>query len=167
MSSRLPDWIDPLEFAEKRRRLQGELPLADMDRVREYLLERDGVLRVDLSFSKVGRLPVITGIVEGELVLCCQVCLASLVWPVRSQVSLAVVSSLEEADRLPDAYDPVIVDGDSKWRIVDLVEDELLLAIPYIPRHGNCRHSGIVQAEPILERPENPFAALATFKNNT
>lgn len=167
MSSRLPDWIDPFEFAEKRRRLKGELPLADMDRVQEYLLERDGVFRVDLSFAKVGRLPVVTGVVEGELILRCQVCLASLVWPVRSKVSLGVVSSLEEADRLPEAYDPLMVEGDSMWRVVDLIEDELLLAIPHVPQHGNCRHSGVVQAEPILERRENPFAALAGFKNNT
>jgi uncharacterized protein len=167
MSSRLPDWIDPFEFAEKRRRLQGELPLADMERVQEYLLEREGVFRVNLSFAKVGRLPVVTGTVEGELVLRCQVCLASLVWPVRSKISLGVVSSLDEADRLPEIYDPLMVEGDSMWRIIDLVEDELLLAIPHVPRHGNCHHSGVVQAEPILECRENSFAALARLKNNT
>ena len=48
----------------------------------------------------------------------------------------------------------------------ELVEDELILALPLVPRHDACPQPLAAPAtaeEPLAERP-NPFAALAALK---
>lgn len=166
MPAHLPEFIDPLEFAEKRRQVVGELPLAAFDRIQEFLAEKAGIVRVDLSFGRDERLFVVTGRVECDLVLRCQLCLEPLKWPAQGAVSLGVVGSLDEADLLPESYEPLMFGGESTIRLLDLVQDELLLVIPPIPQHqvcGSAAHAGPRQ-EP--RRRENPFAVLAQLKNN-
>ncbi|MDP1159869.1 YceD family protein, partial [Klebsiella variicola] len=49
----------------------------------------------------------------------------------------------------------------------ELIEDELLLALPLVPRHANCPQplpGAGEQAEPEAEQRPNPFAALAALK---
>jgi uncharacterized protein len=62
---------------------------------------------------------------------------------------------------------------ESRLRLVDLVEDELLLSIPQIPRHssGSCATDNMITdsvppdpAEDDEEEVENPFAELAALK---
>jgi uncharacterized metal-binding protein YceD (DUF177 family) len=45
------------------------------------------------------------------------------------------------------------------------VEDEIILALPYSPRHddGQCRPGG---ASPAKDEPETAFAKLATLKRD-
>lgn len=166
MPPRLPEFVDPLDFADKRRRLAGEMPLALFDRIQEFLFERAGSIRVELDFGKDGRWSVVTGRVDGDLVLQCQLCLEPLPWAVRSQVSLGVVASLEEADRLSGCYEPLLFDGEAPIRLSDLVQDELVLAIPPIPQHPDCREAAHSGPRPVVRQRENPFAVLAQLKNN-
>jgi uncharacterized protein len=50
--------------------------------------------------------------------------------------------------------------------LLALVEDELLLALPLVPRHGECPSPLLPPAESddTLQDPPNPFAALAALK---
>ncbi|MDD2769606.1 MAG: YceD family protein [Methylococcus sp.] len=166
MPPHLPEFVDPLEFADKRRRLVGELPLAMFDRIQEFLSEKRGSVRIELEFGKDGRWSVVTGRVEGDLALQCQLCMEPLNLQVQLKVSLGVVGSLDEADRLPGAYEPLVFGGGVPMRLLDLVQDELVLAIPPIPQHSDC--GSAVRAEPRQESKhrENPFAVLAQLKNN-
>ncbi|QXP84273.1 YceD family protein [Methylococcus sp. ANG] len=166
MPPHLPEFVDPLDFADKRRRVVGELPLALLDRIQEFLFERAGNIRVELDFGKDGRWSVVTGRVEADLVLQCQLCLDPLPWSVRLQVSLGVVASLDEADRLPESYEPLLFDGGAPIRLSDLVQDELVLAIPPIPQHPDCREAAHAGPRPAVRQRENPFAVLAQLKNN-
>jgi uncharacterized protein len=166
MPPHLPEFVDPLEFADKRRRVLGELPLALFDRIQEFLFERTGSVRVELDFGKDGRWPVVTGRVEAELVLQCQLCLDPLPWPVRLQVALGVVASLDEADRLLGSYEPLLFEGGAPIRLSDLVQDELVLAIPSIPQHADCGKAAHSWPRAGNGKRENPFAVLAQLKNN-
>ena len=146
--------------------MAGELPLALFDRIQEFLFERAGSLRIELDFGKDGRWAVVTGRVEADLVLQCQLCLDPLPWRVRLQVSLGVAASLEEADRLPESYEPLLFDGGAPLRLLDLVQDELGLAIPPIPQHADCGAAAHAGALAETGQRENPFAVLAQLKNN-
>jgi uncharacterized protein len=48
---------------------------------------------------------------------------------------MAVVEGLDEARRLPEEIEPVLID-DGRLRPLELVEDEILLALPQVPMHG-------------------------------
>lgn len=84
-------------------------------------------------------------------------------------MALALVRGMDEARRLPERYDPLLV-SESLIRPRDLIEDELLLALPQIPMHdpGVCTvasqpPSG--QGADAQTRDVGPFAALAEWKS--
>jgi uncharacterized protein len=143
MTGSLPDFIDPLEFVDKRKRIRGSLPLNRMERLKGVILNPEGKVTLDLSFGREDRYPVISGSVQAGLLLACQCCLESMEWPVSSDLRLGVVSSIDEGNRLPDSLEPLLRERDDQLvSLLELVEDELLLAIPPIPQHTRCVSTG-------------------------
>ena len=163
MADRLPDSFDPLEFVEKARRITGTVPLSKMDRLPDVLLSREGAVAVDLQFGREGLVAAIIGAVNADLVLQCQCCMEALDWPMRAEVRLGVVGSIDEGDRLPDDFEPLLVESGEKVSAVDIVQDELVLAIPVIPQHAEC---GPARPKSGPDKPEHPFAVLANLKKN-
>ncbi len=165
MVEHLPERIAPLALVEKRRQFKGSLPLSQLVRLQDVLLNPEGEVRFALRFEKHGKLSMVTGIVEAELELQCQCCLGPIAWPVSSRVKLAVVSSIDEADLLPESYEPLLLEEETMPLAV-IIQEELLLAIPSIPQHGQCEASApreMAQTPYAPKRP-NPFAALAELK---
>jgi uncharacterized protein len=92
--------------------------------------------------------------------------------PVQVEFSLSPVSGPVEAENLPDEYDPLMLE-DALLHPLDLIEDELILAIPPAPRHteADCAvNMANYRQEPEVEEPEaaenNPFAVLAELKRD-
>jgi uncharacterized protein len=169
MVEHLPEFIDPLVLAEKRRQFKGSLPLTKMSRLHDVLLERDGAVDFELRFEKDGKIAAVSGIVQAALVLQCQCCLEAIAWPVKTRVKLAVVSSIDEADLLPESYEPLLLEGET-MPLADIIQEELLLAIPAIPQHDNCAPAlpPSQRKEAVSEAPKrpNPFAILAELKKS-
>lgn len=161
MPDHLPDVVDPVACAEKNRHLRGVLAVNQMDRLADMLLDTQGFVTVDLRFSKEGRMSCIRGYVEAELVLQCQCCLEPLAWPIRSDVNLGVVGSVDESRLLPDSMEPLLIGAGCGVSLADIVQDELLLGVPVIPQHQNC--DSATPAAAVSDRP-HPFAGLAQFK---
>ncbi|HYE37057.1 YceD family protein [Methylocaldum sp.] len=161
MLDHLPDLIDPLEFAEKKRRIAGSMPLSKMDRIRDIVLNGESKVKVELEFKKEGRSTVVSGWVEADLKLECQCCLEPLDWPVHSEVHLGIVSSINEGNLLSEPLEPLLLDETGVIDLADIVQDELLLAIPSIPQHSHCVSP---KAETAVDSRENPFAVLAQLK---
>ncbi|BCX82282.1 conserved hypothetical protein [Methylomarinovum caldicuralii] len=163
---RLPELIDPLQCVAKGRHWVGRLPLARLPRLVDMITNPDEAVTVDLRFERRDRVAAVTGSVRGELEVTCQRCLAPLRIAVDSPVSLGVVTSIEEGDRLPDAFEPLLLEED-RIPFSDIVEDELILAIPDIPKHAHCRPAKTSSADAGVEEAaaaDNPFAALAQLK---
>jgi uncharacterized protein len=171
MLARLPEFIDPLHLADKRGELKGQIPVSGMDRLADVLFSDTGTVAVDLFFGREGRLAKIEGQIEAELELECQNCLQSVHWPVKSNIKLGIVTSIDQADRLPEDYEPLLID-EAKILLKSLVEDELLLVLPTFPKHEyDClaHKSGSKKVDSLLieqqSSTENPFSILAKFKN--
>lgn len=160
MPTHLPDMIDPLLCVTKGRHWRGKVALTGMSRLAGVITNPRDSLDVDLYFHRAGKVAAITGSLRGEVELVCQRCLEPLRIRVDSPVNLGVVSSIEEGDRLPEPYEPLLL-GEDRISFADLVEDELLLAIPTIPRHGHCKPAGMEAGK---TGQSNPFAALANLK---
>jgi uncharacterized protein len=170
MSDRLPIYIDPLQLADKRGELTGLLPIKSLDRLSEFLLNDEGAVSVSLFFSREGRLPKIEGHIKAVLQLQCQNCLQAVEWPVDIAVKLGIVTTIEQANRLPEDHEPLMIE-EGKLFLKDIVEDELLLVIPSFPKHEhNCftQKSGTSELESLennLQSPsKNPFSILAKLK---
>jgi uncharacterized protein len=170
--SRLPDSLDPWRAAEQGRLLEGSVPLVDLPRVAGLLATPEGDARFRLEFflDHRGR-ACVRGQVQAEVPLVCQRCLDPVTVPVDASVLLAVVSGVNEAARLPDAYEPLLAEDD-RIAPLDLIEDEIILALPHVPRHEPrqaCRNvseteedAGSATGEVL--RDDNPFRVLADWK---
>ncbi|BBA36640.1 uncharacterized protein sS8_4716 [Methylocaldum marinum] len=129
------------------------------------VLNGEGEAKFDLEFKKEGRRAVISGWVEANLLLECQCCLEPLVWSMRDEVHLGVVSSIDEGNILPEPLEPLLLDETGLIGVADIVADELLLAIPAIPQHSHCASPNTeTEAETNTDSRENPFAVLARLK---
>lgn len=171
MLAQLPEFIDPLHLADKRGELKGQIPVNKLDRLSDLLFSDTGAVTVDLFFGREGRLAKVEGQIETVLELKCQNCLQSVQWPVKSSIKLGIVTSIDQADRLPEDYEPLLVE-EGKTLLKNIIEDELLLILPTFPKHSHdClgQNPANKMAEFVLnEQPspaENPFSILAKFKN--
>ncbi len=103
------------------------------------------------------------------MALICQRCLEPAVLGLDTECDVGFVASDEAAKNLPRNYEPVILD-DEALDLHELIEDELLLALPAVPMHpmGTCQHPPGYQpdeAEPEEEAEKpNPFSVLAKLK---
>jgi len=171
MLDRLPEYIDPLHLADKRGALKGQMPLKSLDRLAEMLVNDTGAVKVDLFFGREGRLAKVEGHIEAVLELECQNCLEAVKWPVDSTIKLGIVTSIEQANRLPEGYEPLLVE-EEKILLKNIIEDEILLILPAFPKHqhacvapkfDNSSADSLVSDE--QSSPENPFSILAKLKN--
>lgn len=169
MLNRLPEFIDPIAFADRQKQLIGEIALNSLTRLGSALSDDNGVVNIDLSFFKEGRLAVIQGTINASLKVECQSCLEAMDWDLNLTTNLAVVNSLEQADKLAGEYEPLILD-EERIPLNQIIEDELLLALPDFPRHQQkCSdyQESVLSVEEDNEKTQsnNPFSVLAQLKN--
>lgn len=171
MLDRLPEYIDPLHLADKRGALKGRVPLKSLDRLADMLQDDDGMVVVELFFGREGRLAVIEGYIETVLALKCQNCLGAVEWPVNSPIKLGIVTSIDQANKLSEEYEPLLVE-EGNILLKNIIEDELLLILPAFPKHqercfvsslSNNKAASLLDGDSSL--PKNPFSILANLKN--
>lgn len=169
-SGRLPILIDPIALAGKQQQLQGTYVQSELTRVKNAVADdASGVVSFQLLFQKRRKAVVITGRVQSELQLKCQCCMQLMRWPINNDISLGVVASMDEADLLPESHEPVLLTEET-LSLKDLVEEELLLALPVVPQHeGQCPVKGatsevkkVVETSPDADDERyKPFANLS------
>ncbi|MBI2383844.1 MAG: DUF177 domain-containing protein [Gammaproteobacteria bacterium] len=146
-------------------RHSGTLPLAGFSRLREALADAAGDLRVELAgaHDSLGH-PVLDLHAAAELRLLCQRCMTPFGWTLDRRAALRLVATDEEEARLMNECEPYRVQDD--WLpLHEIVEDEVLLALPMLPRCPSCENA--VRSAPEPERADprpNPFAALKDLK---
>ncbi len=160
---RLPDLIDPLHCVDKGRRWQGKISLSRMARLAPMIVNPEEKAVIDLTFSRIDRVAAVTGSVKATLALACQRCLEPVMIKVDQPIRLGIVASIEEGEMLPEPYEPLLLEGE-QIKFGAIVEDELILAIPAVPRHEHCQMMQVseVSAEP--GHRDNAFAVLANWK---
>lgn len=130
--------IDGFEFARSGARLSGNWQVKDFPRLREARYASHGTLRYVLQgvSQEQGR-PALRLRVDGILHLSCQRCLEPLEFGLRSEALLLLFGHEAEIAVL-DAEGPECIVAEREMSVLDLVEDEVLLAIPIAPRHEQC-----------------------------
>ncbi|HHJ39188.1 MAG: hypothetical protein AXA67_11660 [Methylothermaceae bacteria B42] len=164
MPARLPDLIDPLHCVDKGRHWQGEIPLSRMTRLATMIVNPEEKAVINLTFSREGKVAAVTGSVRATLALTCQRCLEPVFMTVDQPIQLGIVTSIEEGEALPEPYEPLLLE-DEQIRLGSIVEDELILVIPNVPRHDDCRVLQVQTGSGEKGRRDNPFEVLANWKS--
>jgi uncharacterized protein len=148
--------IDGFEFAESGRVLKGEFPVLDFPRLHDVLREYAGEIGYVVSGERdrEGR-PALRIELRGTLSLNCQRCLQPLDFPVALDTVLTLARSQFEGEADPVDSNIERVVASKEMAVRDLLEDELLLSVPFAPRHASCTTGGISSTE-----GSSPFAKL-------
>lgn len=169
----MPERGDPLQLAESGRAYEGELKLADLGRLRALLAKDDGLVRYRLRFDRDGHgRAFVEGHLEASLPLECQRCLEAFRFEVERDWRVLLLAEAAEEGTLDEGEDARVVD-DEFMSLAELVEDELILALPLVPKHpavaacelpaGATEEFEELQAD---EPEENPFAELSRLKRD-
>jgi uncharacterized protein len=169
MFGRLSETVDLNRLPPQGLRVAGALALEHFGRLVEVCRTREGQVSADLLFEHTARgLRVVHGIVDTSLPLICQRCLEPMMQPVHAEVMLALFLAGESQEGVPEDVEALVVDP--LYSVTNLLEDEILLAMPMMPRHpmGTCVAAGSAparggQGETKTERP-HPFATLEKLR---
>jgi uncharacterized protein len=153
-----PAAIDGLAFARGASVLGGRLGLDSLPRLAQSGCSGsvvDFVLKGEIN--ERGR-PGLRLVVDGSVRLECQRCLDSLEWPLHLVAQLEFAASEAEIAAADDDVERVLVGREMS--VVALIEDEVLLALPMVPKHERCAAAADFGAK----APAPAFQALAALR---
>jgi uncharacterized protein len=146
------------------------IPLAELPRVSGELTSTDGDATGHVRFSRQAGQAVADLEVNAAPEVVCQRCMQPMRWPVNVKSRIALVSDYAAADRVAAELEVFLVEGDS-LSVRDLVDEEVLLALPHVPLHdegSDCAGSevqlpgqeGEAQEAAADAQVQKPFAQL-------
>lgn len=164
-----------LVFAKSGAQLDGQEQLAHFERLQG--MEPPGAAAVDVQFQVIGAMrPNSVGVIEPwlhlaaqtRLSLVCQRCLGLVEELVLFERDFRFVASEEQAQREDESSEEDVLVLANDFDLLELVEDELLMALPASPKHSVCPtpvklHAADADYHETGEKP-NPFASLAALK---
>lgn len=159
--------FDAFKLAERGASLSGEVDVATLPRLQDRIA-RDpagGASKVRWSVSggrDAKRRPELQLHLDGSVFVTCQRCLHPLAFRIDQYTQVLVAR--DEAELVSfDTEEPEVVLAKSQLDALTLVEDELLLSLPFAPRHpeGECDAAPTAAA---VEVRESPFAQISTIK---
>lgn len=167
MARDFPELVDPWRMIDMRREFGGTLPVSRLKRLQSLLADSSGTLAFDLSFRRdtLDR-ALIDVTVNGEVQMVCQRSLEPFAVTVAVENVLALYRHEAEERGAECEYDPILV-SEGQISIAELIEDEVMLALPLVPKNP---HYAVI--EPAVEEPEpeakqpNPFAVLKQLKDS-
>ena len=130
----IPLRVKASQAAARHEAFTGRVPLAKLPRLAASLAEPAGELHVELQATRDDEgQDWLHGEIRGRLPLTCQRGLHPFEWDCDVALSLALVGSESEEERLLKDTESYRVQDD-ELPLRDLVEDEVLLALPMMPR---------------------------------
>ncbi|KVM81724.1 DUF177 domain-containing protein [Burkholderia stagnalis] len=189
-----PRAIDLFEFARSGRQASGavhlsqlprmlnEVPADAPDRDTVFTWQAEGFTQKELQDDGTdGQQPYLRLALHGHAWLTCQRCMSPADQAFDVDMTYRIVATEEEAEEFPlDDDEADVIVGSRQFDLVDLIEEELLLSLPLVPKHEVCPavHESLVSgasgpsAETDDESEEagdegkrpNPFAALEALK---
>ena len=167
-----PEALDISALCKTAGQLHGQQALAAMERLAtSFCAATDG----SVTWQAQGSLVPVTGgepemwlelQADAEVPLQCQRCLQAMNEALRVQRRFRFVRSEEDALRLDEESEDDVLLLPARLHLLEFLEDELMLALPIVPRHDACP-TPLPLPTHSAERDEpapNPFAALAAWR---
>lgn len=152
-------------MAAQEQVLEGSVPVAELRRFSELLADNSGDVHLHIVFSRGDQgLTRVSGTVTADVHMECQNCLQTFSRQLSSELGVTIVRDEQGLERLAEEEDGYVC-SEPQLSVRDLLEDELLLTAPMIPRHGSkcpAEQKGQESSAPAGDtRTYKPFAGLA------
>jgi len=170
--------LDVKAFAQAGCRLSGHESLLKYERLAQEAKGLHPDLKVD--WDATGELRTALGgisqvwlhlKVQASFPMECQRCLTPVDVPLGVDRSFRFVADEATAEALDDESDEDLLAMSREFDLRELIEDELLMALPVVPKHDECPTAVPLASsdddfeEASAEKP-NPFAALAGLRKD-
>lgn len=169
---KLPQKLEPAKSAMKRSDYEGVIASKDMARLLDAVTGCKDYIDVHVKFEVDEQgLVILHGNVNTEVTLICQRCYGELAHSLDLAFCYSPVQGPEQADEIPEAYEPIEVNEYGEIDLFQLLEDELILGLPIVPLHAeeDCK----VKSEDMTfgklaeeQTRQNPFAVLKELKRD-
>jgi uncharacterized protein len=143
-SMKSPGRFDGFSVAAQGGVIAGKVDAAALPRVADLIDAQGGASDVEYRItgaSDAAGHPALEVVLAGTVPLTCQRCLQPFRWPVEQTTLLLLARDQRELTRLDDEdHEHEVVLADGPLDPLGLVEDELLLTLPFVPRcpEGEC-----------------------------
>ena len=142
MPARLRAWYTAAEIealAARRAGLSGVYPLADMDRLAAHAGTDTGEVAVSVQLKpQTAGWVALTLEIRACLDVTCQRCLEPLTLELSEHVEFGLLIDEDSVGALPEGIEPIGFDGD-RLSLLQLTEDEMIVAVPLVPKHDPKR----------------------------
>lgn len=170
MHQQLPKEIDPFRFAHSGLQIVGEIPVSKMSRLSEMLYDDSGKVEIDMQFDiDTTGTPFMRGQFVVTVNLLCERCMEPMAHSINIITKLALVRHEGMIEGLAEQYEPWILNDAKQVDPVLMIEDELILTLPLVPKHDySCLPEQLWQVgeeETEIEKPVSPFAVLSALKS--
>lgn len=162
--------INNLDFALKAQEFHDRIANSQFSRLGDMLADGAGELECSLLGKGTNQqgLPYLQLRIQGGLHLTCQRCLEPMTYDLDIVSNFVVVAAgheaLADSDDTDDLDDHDYLVADAEMRIMDLIEDELLLSLPVAPMHESATCAKVAELNADESRKASPFAALQGLK---
>lgn len=175
-----PDHLDVRTFAQNAAQLSGELSLSKLERLAQdlYRPEADSASIVVRWAAHGESMPVAGGAaqswlhleIQGHVPLQCQRCLQGMEEAVSQKRSFRFVRDEADATAQDDDSDEDLLVASKQFNLLELIEDELIMALPFAPAHDVCPVPVNLQVssadyEAAMDAKPKAFAALGELKS--
>ena len=163
--------VDAFAFCRNGEQQSGEIALPELTRLQaecvsdtpatlQWTLAGHGADGSDTSVAGAHARLHVT--VSGTISLICQRCLSPFEFEIDSASTVIFAKdekSADELDAMLEEDDVEVVVGSKSFDVMELIEDEALLAIPLSPKHEVCPDKEKLDAF-VTAKKESPFAVL-------
>lgn len=169
--------LDVRAFAKAGASLAGDWPVSGFERLQDALASAgDTAVAPSVQWQARGVEAQVQGgarqvwlhlHAQAELSLVCQRCLEPVALPLVLDRQFLFVADEAQAAKLDAEFEHDVLVFSRELDVHALLEDEMLLDLPLVPRHERCSGSQAVSAAdvPAVER-EHPFADLSRLRRD-
>jgi len=140
--------LDAFRLAREEGVLQGQVDAHRLPRVDDLLAEGEAPVAWTIAGTAdaAGR-PALTIGLKGSVPLTCQRCLGDFAWSIDQRTEVLLAHDERELAALDADSSVEVVLASSPIEPLTLVEDELVLGLPFAPRHpeGTCSEDSITR----------------------
>ena len=135
LSGPLPDSVNFVEYIESGASLRGFVPLSRFVRLCDLIESKEGDVEIELCFvqTNMGSVTAV-GTATASVELVCQYCLELTSSRLLIDVNVRLVETDTELYALAPSVDGIVVDI-PRLSLTELIEDDLILGLPMVPRH--------------------------------